>query len=576
MDSRGIRVGLGLLGVFLFIAVGLIVSAQNRPGPVPPTIVVDSGVSDRFLTHVTTDKPIYRTGEKVYVRGILLRADSHTPGASGTVRFEIKGPKGDTVASGISPIADSIVGFSWDIPAAQAGGEYTARIFHPESGDVPGERKFDIRVYRAPRLKSQIVFVRDGYGPGDTVAASLHVDRAEGGVPAGAKVSVIARVDGADVWKGQAVVDALGNASASFKLPATIERGEGSIAMVIEDGGIVETATKTIPILLQTLDLAIYPEGGDLVAGLQNRVYIEGRTPAQKPADVSGVIVNSAGIQVAAFRTEHDGRGRFTFVPARGEKYSLRVTAPAGIKMVFPLPTVKTSGVVLASTADITPRQKDVVLRVAATTAGEYGVALTQRGRELAFKLVALKSNEPADVSFTLPRGVDGVIVATVYDNRNTPRSERLIFRQPETRLRVQVSADRTDYVPGDKVKLKITTTDETGKPVGAVVGLTVTDSSVLEMIDKREQTGRLPVMVLLEGEVKNLADAHVYLDEANPKAPMATDLLLGTQGWRRFLTLDTTKFVESYGDRARRLLVGWRGIPSAATMGVVTDTGAL
>src|SRR5262245_13681130 len=119
MNSRGFRVGLGLLGVCLFIAVGLIVAAQNRPVPAAgPTIVLDASVSDRFLTHVTTDKPIYRTGEKVYVRGILLRAHGHTPGASGTAMYEIKGPKGDKIASGISPIVDSIVGFSWDIPTA--------------------------------------------------------------------------------------------------------------------------------------------------------------------------------------------------------------------------------------------------------------------------------------------------------------------------------------------------------------------------------------------------------------------------------------------------------------------------
>ena len=38
-------------------------------------------------------------------------------------------------------------------------------------GYAPGERKFDIRAYRAPRLRSQIVFVRKGYGPGDEVRA---------------------------------------------------------------------------------------------------------------------------------------------------------------------------------------------------------------------------------------------------------------------------------------------------------------------------------------------------------------------------------------------------------------------
>jgi hypothetical protein len=85
--------------------------------------------------------------------------------------------------------------------------------------------------------------------------------------------------------------------------------------MIVEDGGTVETATKTIPILLQTVDLAIYPEGGDLVAGLPNRVYIEGRTPAKKPADTAGVIVDAKGKQVATFRTEHEGRGRFSLFP---------------------------------------------------------------------------------------------------------------------------------------------------------------------------------------------------------------------------------------------------------------------
>jgi alpha-2-macroglobulin-like protein len=503
----------------------------------------DHGV-ERYLTHVATDKPIYRSGEKVYVRGTVLSADGHSPmvvgqGSSRTASFEIKGPKGDTITSGISPIIDSVVGFAWDIPAGQAGGEYTVRISHSWS-DTPAERKFDIRAYRAPRLKSQIVFVRDGYGPGDTVAGSLHVERAEGGIPVGARVSVSARVDGSEIWKGATRIDGSGNAAADFKLPAAIARGEGVLAMVIEDGGTVETATKTIPILLQTIDLAIYPEGGDLIAGLPNRVYIEGRTPAKKPADMAGIIVNASGKQVAAFRTEHEGRGRFSFVPVKGEAYSLRVTQPAGIKTTFPLPAVKESGIVISPVSDVIPRQKDVILRVAATTAGDYGIAVSQRWKEIGFKSIALRANQSTDIAFTVPRSLDGVIVATVFDDRKKPMAERLLFRQPEHKLKVQITADRADYVPGDKVTLRVSTTDERGKPVAAVVGLTATDSSVLEMIDKREQAPRLPVMVLLENEVKDLADAHVYLDESNPKAPLATDLLLGTQGWRRFATVGT------------------------------------
>ena len=149
------------------------------------------------------------------------------------------------------------------------------------------------------------------------------------------------------------------------------------------------------------------------------------------------------------------------------------------------------------------PDKKTSLSASAPLRRGTYGVTLTQRGKEFSFKRISLQAYQPTDVTFTVPKSLDGVIVATVYDDHKTPMAERLLFRQPENNLKVQVIADRTDYVPGDKVTLRIITTDETGKPVGAVVGLTVTDSSVLEMIEKREQAPRLPVMVLLENDVQ-------------------------------------------------------------------------
>ncbi|HEY3393214.1 MAG TPA: alpha-2-macroglobulin family protein, partial [Lacipirellulaceae bacterium] len=62
-------------------------------------------------------------------------------------------------------------------------------------------------------------------------------------------------------------------------------------------------------------------------------------------------------------------------------------------------------------------------------------------------------------------------------------------------------------------------------------------------------------VMVLLEADVNDLADAHVYLDPENAKAPAAVDLLLGTQGWRRFAFVDVPSFAAKHGDLARRAL---------------------
>ncbi|EPX65066.1 hypothetical protein D187_000491 [Cystobacter fuscus DSM 2262] len=509
------------------------------------------GGPNRSLTFVSTDKPLYRPGEQVLVRGLVLESLSHKPLSNQVyAAVEIRGPKGDVVTSAMVASEHSVWGYSWTVPPDMAGGEYTIKVTSPWSGDAPAERKFDVRAYRAPRLKSQIEFLRDGYGPGDTVTATLDVKRAEGGIPSGARVTATALVDGVTAAQVTSSVNAQGLCTVSFKLPARIERGEGSLAFAIEDGGVVETAAKTLPILLQTLDLTMYPEGGELVAGLPSRVYFQAKTPAQKPADLSGAVIDLAtGEAVAPVRSEHEGRGRFELTPRAGVKYALRIDAPSGIKKTFPLPEVKARGAVLRSSEDVIPAGMPVVLSVGLSGLKRAKLTLSQREVELASSQV-----DPNEKVILDPKGADGVLIATVWDEQGRPLAERLVFRQPAKALSIEVTADKKRYVPGEQVQLTARTTRE-GKPVSALVMLTVTDDAVLELIEKRDQAPRLPVMVLLEPEVKELADAQVYLDEKNPKAKLAVDLLLGTQGWRRFALADAEGFMAQHGDLARRAL---------------------
>jgi hypothetical protein len=520
------------------------------------------GGADRYLTSISTDKPFYKPGEKMYVRGVMLHANSHKPmGAPTQGTVEVKGPKGDTIATGSVSTQDSVWAFSWDVPKEQAGGEYTVRVMYPWTGHTPAERKFDIRAYRAPRLRSQIVFLRDGYGPGDKVTATLHTERAEGGMPDGARVTVNARVDGVELNSAPGKVDATGNCTVAFDLPKEIARGDGTLALIIEDGGVVETASKTIPILLQSVDVKIYPEGGDLVAGLPSRVYFEARTPAQKPADIAGVVLNKDGKEVGQFRSEHEGRGRFEFTPATGGAYALRIDQPAGIRKTITLPEVKSTGAVLFLNADTYAADKPIMVAWAAAGVENVKLVLSHHETELAsqplnyLKERSLKDGSPYAWTTLDPKDAEGVLIVTLYDDKDKPLAERLIYRAPAKKLNVSVTADKTAYVPGDNVKLTIKTTDAAGKPLSAVVGMTVTDDSILEMVEKREQAPRLPVMVLLEPEVKELADAQLYLDDANPKAPLAVDLLLGTQGWRRFAFVNVEQFIGDHGDAARRVL---------------------
>ena len=531
------------------------------------------GGPDRYLTHISTDKPLYRPGEQLRARGVILHGDSNRPlpaapqvanaqvvanaqevaNAQANLNLvslvTIKGPKGDQVAAGHAVAQDSVMAFVWNIPAELPGGRYTINM-QSVNGYSPAEREFEVRAYRAPRLKSQIKFVRDGYGPSDQVAATLHVERAEGGIPKNATVMVTARVDGEEVFRGQSSVDDQGNCPARFQLPDEIQRGEGVLSMVIEDGGVVETASKTIPILLQTVDLSMYPEGGELVAGLKTRVYFEAFTPAGKPADLAGIVVNQLGAEVAKFRSEHEGRGRFALKPKAGMQYKLRITEPAGIKTEYSLPDVKRSGANISSSRDIYPPGGPIQLRVSSTHP-EVTVTLSKREKLISNTIVKRKGR----IRVRPPAEIDGVLVATVWDPDGIPLAERLIFRQPKRTVRVTLSANANRYSPGDQARVSVRTTDERGEPISAIVGMTVTDDSVLEMIDQREQAANLPTMVLLESEVRELADAHVYLDAANAGSPRALDLLLGTQGWRRFAFVRPAEFSKLHNQAARRVL---------------------
>jgi len=266
---------------------------------------------NQFHTFISTDKPLYRSGENVYIRGVLLDASSHEPVPSlrTQVYLQVKGPRGQNVSSGYTSIQDSVWSFGWKVAEDQAGGEYTIQATYPGQGFPSAERKIDVRSYRAPRLKTQIIFARDGYGPGDKVAATLYAKRAEGGVPAGAKVTIKPMVDGIAINGGTSTIDAKGLCRVNFSLPQSIEKGDGTLALVMEDGGVVETASKSIPIVLQSVDLQMYPEGGELVAGFKNRVYVQAFLPNGKPADLMANVVSAGSTQkaLALFRTEHEG-----------------------------------------------------------------------------------------------------------------------------------------------------------------------------------------------------------------------------------------------------------------------------
>lgn len=537
---------LSVFSALIFTGFSLLLGAREQPV--------------RPLHCPSVDKPVYRPGETVYFRDVMLDGLTNCPfkdGALAGISFtlKIRSPQGEEKFSRQLRVEDSTAGLAWQIPDGITGGTYTARVEDDGGEGAPAERKFEIRSYRTPRLKMRVEFSKRGFLPGEECTATLHFERTEGIVPADCGIKAVAELDGQLLFSDDSLTAVNGVATVHFTLPKEISQGDGTLAFTVADGGTVETVGRTIPLLLDSCRVNFYPEGGDLICGVKQRMYIEVLGNDGKGKAAAGMIVDENGQQVADFSTVHDGRGVVTLTPQKGQKYRLAIRNPATGTLSFRELPPSREGALISAVAPTYPGDAPVTLRVDSspqTTQTPAFVILRKRDLELDRAEV----DGARDGLITLrAQEAEGVLAATLYAKDGTPLSERLIFRHPGRKLQVSLELEKDEFSPRQQVKVRVFTRNEQGMPVQATVGLSVVDDAVLSITAPRERAPRLREMVYLENEVLELTDAADYFAPGDPAAEQKIDLLLGTQGWRRFIPLRREAVAAAYPDALRRIL---------------------
>jgi hypothetical protein len=563
-----------------------------------------------YATHLVTDKPMYRPGEVVSFRSLTLdRFSLKPPRDDLRLVFTLKHPDGkeEVLLAGCDRFVDQhgrtlqgpdgkpirgVGAGEYPIDPQAPGGEYTLTVKEGQNRFPPHKRSFIVNHYQPPRLNKKLEFGRKSYGPGGEVTALCIVTRAEGGAAvANQPLTATVQVDGKHYdAEGHQVADAAlrlktdgnGVGQFRFKLPAQIERGEASLSVQCTDGGSIETIVRPIPIVLKKLQVEFYPEGGDLVAGVPNRVYFQARTLLGKPADVQGRVVDPDGKVLAAdVHTLTDaqqpgvnqGTGVFTITPEAGRKYELKIDNPAGIEGRFPLPEARPEGVVLSTPRGVIHAEEPVIVHLSSMgSPRRLVVALFCRGRPIDQAPVQMRANETIAVRLNPEAALGGVFRVTVFEDQGAgiylvPRAERLVYRVPLQRLNLAVKPDKSRYVPGDRVHLALEATNEEGEPAAAIALVAVSDLSVHTLAD--EKTARsMPTQFYLATEIRRPEDLEQadFLLSNHPQAFAALDLLLGTQGWRRFAEQDPEKLRREHGDDAERLLAAIGQTPIKTT----------
>jgi hypothetical protein len=571
-----------------------------------------------YVTHLATDKPLYKPGETVRFRSLTLdRSTLQPPATDQHLKFRLRDP-GDAVTpldegngrlvSNLQPVVGpdkkpvrGIGVGEYAIPETAAGGEYKLDLFEVE--DATGRellldtRKFLVNRYVPDTFEKKLEFDGKSYGAGDTVQARVEVSRTAGGPMKDATAVVTASVDGREFFKLPNAAFTLAPAAdrgatkavldVRFKLPADLfekARPEtppsATLALNIQDGSDAESIVRPIPLVTRNLKVDFFPEGGEMVEGVEGRVYFMVRTPggardlspakpgftaapSGKPADLKGYVTDGTNPITEVFTITdaenpgvNRGHGVFALTPKAGTKYFLKLTTPTGIieptKDGFPLPAAKADGVALRALDTVTAKAGAIRVRLQVGQGTKtLHVGAYARGRLVGHQKVEVTAGTPMDVALKGDDTAGGVTRVTAFEEPKTaepgravlqPRAERLVFRKPDRQLILNASPDKNRYTPAGRVRLDLSAFDEQERPTPAVLMVGVVNRSVIAMADNK--TDRLlPTHFLLAGEVKNSAELE-HADfllvehakaEDDAKAGVALDMLLATQGWRRF-----------------------------------------
>jgi hypothetical protein len=483
--------------------------------------------------YVHLDKPLYQPGESMWFRVWELASPTLTaPAQQHGVNVQLVSPQGSQVLQKRLLVQAGVAGNDFELPDTIEGGEYIVRAVSDLGTTF--DRKVIVSQYQPPRIKKKIEFLRKAYGAGDQVAAAVSLARATGEPLVTQTATAIVTVDEIEVTRFRVSTSAKGEAVAKFELPKQIARGDGLLTLLVDDGGVTESMQKRIPILVKQMSVELFPEGGELVSGLPGRVYFQAKNPLGKPADIDGRVVDDQGRQVATFTSLHNGMGRFELTPEAGRSYQVEITRPAGIEHKVALPPARAEGCALMAVDDLADTRDDIRAGVWCTKGRSVIATAVLREKRLGDIAAEVQPGKPTVLSVPVPAGSQGAVRFTLFDDALNPLAERLIYRGRGRDLSVSIAPGRASYAPRDQVELTIATRDLAGKPVQADLSLAVVDDTVLSFAD--DKTAHLLARLYLEAEMpgQEIEEPNFYFS-ADPKAPHAIDLVLGTQGWRRF-----------------------------------------
>ena len=283
--------------------------------------------------------------------------------------------------------------------------------------------------------------------------------------------------------------------------------------------------------------VSFFPEGGQLLTGLTNKVAFKSLGNDGFGTDISGVLFDSENKEILRFSSKHLGIGSLSFTPEKGKTYKATVQSN-GMQKEYILPTA-TEGLALSTRQD----DKSVFLTIHSTNDKLDSIYIIGQSRNtVCYALNGYIENHEQKIRIDKTKFPTGITQFTLFKD-GKPVSERLVFISRNDDLHVSIVPDKEEYGDREKANVRIQVSDKDGEPVEGNFSLSVTDDrTVRPSFNEQNIKGSLLLAEDLKGYIESPG---WYFSGDEPERTEALDNLLCTQGWTRFvwdkLTTPTT-----------------------------------
>jgi hypothetical protein len=285
------------------------------------------------------------------------------------------------------------------------------------------------------------------------------------------------------------------------------------------------TATQEVKPLFY---LQLFPEGGDLVQGIESAVAFKATDGTGMPADIKGDIVDGKGKKIISFTPAHDGMGVFLLEPQPGEQYKAVWQDPAGQQHETPLKAARPTGVTL----ELINRMQEVdfsVKRPGATAPWPYVQMIAQMNGIMLYS-AKLNIGMSAVINNVIPVkdfGA-GIMQVTLFTPDGQPVAERLVFINQEDRFTPDIKSTVRNMDKRKKNVIEIEVPDT----LLSNLSVAVTDADLTATHTEENIFSRLLLTSDIRGYVH---DPAYYFSGGADSVVNHLDLVMMTNGWRRF-----------------------------------------